>query len=87
MFFTSGLRESRTIWKSHNFPNLNSSTSDNVGRFSFVDELYSATFVKELRTPNHFLINLLINRSIVSTFVSDTSYICNGHANLGINPK
>ena len=44
-------------------------------------------FVKELGTPDHFLINLLINRSIVSTFVSDTSYICNGHANLGINPK
>ena len=62
-------------------------TSDNVGSFSFVDELYSAMFVKELGTPDHFLINLLINCSIVSTFVSDTSYICNGHANLGINPK
>ena len=45
-------------------------------------------FIKELGTPNHFLkSDLLINRSIVSTFVSDTSYICNGHANLGINPK
>ena len=87
-FFTSGSRESRSIWKSYTFPNLYSSTSDNVGSFSFVDELYSATFVKELGTPNHFLkINLLINRSIVSTFISDSSYICNDPANLGINPK
>ena len=54
---------------------------------TFVDELYSATFVKELGIPNHFFINLLINSLIVSNFVSDTSYICNGHANLGINPK
>ena len=46
-----------------------------------------ATFVKELRTPNQFFINLLINRSIFSTFVSDTSYISSGHANFGINPK
>ena len=34
-----------------------------------------------------FFINVLFNCSIVSTFVSDTSYICNGLANLGINPK
>ena len=85
-FFTSGSRESRSIWKSCAFPNLYSSTSDNVGCFSFVDELYSATF-KELGTPNHLFINLLIYLFIVSTFVSDTSYICNNHANLGINPK
>ena len=52
-FFTSGAQESRSIWKSHAFPNLYSSTSDNVGSFSFVDELYSATFVR-LGTPNHF---------------------------------
>ena len=67
--------ESRSIWKSRAFPNLYSSTSDNVGSFSFVDELSSAMFVKELGTPHQFFINLLI---IVSTFVSDTSYICNG---------
>ena len=53
-FFTSGSRESR-IWKSRAFPNLYSSTSNNVGSFSFVDELYNATFVKELGTPNHFV--------------------------------
>ena len=53
-FFTRGLWESSSIWKSCAFPNLHSSTSDNVGSFSFVDELYSATFVKELGTPNHF---------------------------------
>ena len=53
-FFTSGSRESRNIWKSRSLPNLYSSTSENVGSFSFVDELYSATFVKELGTPNHF---------------------------------
>ena len=47
-------RESCSIWKSCTLPNLNSSTSDNVGSFSFIDELYSATFVKELGTPNHF---------------------------------
>ena len=41
-------------------------------------------FVKELGTPNNFFINLLINRSIVSIFVSDPLYICNGHANLYI---
>ena len=54
-FFTSGSRKSRSIWKRRAFPTLYSSTSDNVGSFSFVDELYSATFVKELGTPNHFL--------------------------------
>ena len=47
--------ESRSIWKSRASPNIYSSTSDNVGIFSFVDELYSTTFVKELGTPNHFL--------------------------------
>ena len=54
-FFTRGSRESRSIGKSHAFLNLYSSTSDDVGSFSFVDELYSATFIKELGTPNHFL--------------------------------
>ena len=54
-FSTSGSRELRRIWKSCNFPNLYSSTSDNVGSFSFADELYSATFVKELDSHNHFL--------------------------------
>ncbi len=53
-FFTSGLRESCSFWKNQIFPNLNSSTIDNIGNFSFVDELYSATFVMELGTPNHF---------------------------------
>ena len=53
-FFTSGSRESRSIWKSRAFPNLYSSTSDNVGSFSFVDELYRTTFVKELGALNHF---------------------------------
>ena len=52
-FFTSGSQESRSFWKSRAFPNLYSSTSDNVGSLSFVDELYSAIFVKELGTPNH----------------------------------
>ena len=54
-FFTRWSRESCNIWKSRAFPNLYSSTSDNVGSFSFVDEQYRATFVKELDTPNHFL--------------------------------
>ena len=53
-FFTRGSLESRNIWKSRAVPNLYSSTSDNVGSFSFVDELYSAAFVKELGTPNDF---------------------------------
>ena len=55
-FFSSVSRESRSIWKSRVFPNLYSSTSDNVGSFSFIDELYSATFVKVLGTPNHFFL-------------------------------
>ena len=54
VFFTRGSRESRSIWKSCALPNLNSSTSDNVRSFSFVDELYKDTFVKELGTPNSF---------------------------------
>ena len=41
--FNCGSRESHSIWKSHAFPNLYSSTSDNVRSFSFVDELYCAT--------------------------------------------
>ena len=86
-FFSCGSRESRSIWKSHSLPNLNSSTSDNVGSFSFVDELYCATFVNELETLNHFFVYWQINRSIVSTFVIDTSYTCIGHGNLGNNPK
>ena len=53
-FFPSGSRESHSIWKSHALPNLNSSTNDNVGSFSFVDQLYSATFIKKLGTPDHF---------------------------------
>ena len=87
VFFTSGLQKSCSIWKSHALPNLNFSTSDNIGSFSFVDELYNATFVKELGTPNQFFIYLRINRSISSTFVIDTSYISIGHDNLGSNPK
>ena len=58
MFFPGGSWESRSIWKSCALSNLNSSTSDNVGSFSFVDELYSATFVKELGTPNHIFVYL-----------------------------
>ena len=67
-FFTSGSRESRSIWKSRTFPNFHSSTSDNVGRYSFVDEIYSATF----------FIDLLVKRSIVSTLyihIVSTLYI------------
>ena len=56
-FFPSGLRESHSIWISRSFPNLYSSTSDSVGSFSFVDELYSTTFVKELGTPDQFFLN------------------------------
>ena len=85
--FTSGSTESRNIWNSRALTNLNSSTSDFVGSFSFFDELYNATFVKDLGTPNHFFRNLLIEVSIFSTLESDTSYICMGHANLGIKPK
>ena len=54
-FFTNGSQESRSIWKSCALPYLNSSTSDDVGSFSFVDEQQSITFVKKLGTPNHFL--------------------------------
>ena len=42
--FTSGSTESRSIWNSRALPHLDSSTSDFVGSFSFVDELYNATF-------------------------------------------
>ena len=45
-FFTKVSGKSRRIWKSHAFPNLYSSTSDNVVSFSFVEELYIATFVR-----------------------------------------
>ena len=79
VFFTNGLRESRIIWKSHALPYSNSSTSDNSGSFSFVDELYSTTCVKGLGTLTHFFVYLLI----VSTFVIDTSYTCIGHDYLG----
>ena len=85
--FTSRSWESCSIWKSHTLPNLNSLTSANVGSFSFVDELYRATFIKELGAPNHFFIYLLINHSIFSTFVIDTSYTCKGYENLGNNSK
>ena len=79
--------ESRRIRNSCALPNLNSSTSDFVGSFSFVDELYNVTFVKDLGTPNHFFRNLLIKLSIFSFLESDTLYICLGHANLGIKPN
>ena len=58
-----------------------------MGNFSFVDELYNATFVKDSGTPNHFFRNLLIKCSTFSILESDTLYICIGHANLGIKPK
>ena len=58
-----------------------------MGSFRFVDEQYNATFVNDLGTPNHFYKELLIKRSIFLTLESDTSYICIGHANLGIKPK
>ena len=77
-FFTCGSTESRNIWNSHALPNLNSSTSDFVSSFSFVDELYKATFVKDLGTPNHFFRNFLIKLSIFLILESDTSYICTG---------
>ena len=85
--FTSGSTASCSIWKSRALPNLNSSTSDFVGSFSFVDELYNATFVKDLGTPNRFFNYLLFKHSIFSILKSDTSYICISHANLGIKPK
>ena len=40
--------------------------------FSFVDELYSTTFIKEFGTPKHFIVYLRINRSIASIFVIGT---------------
>ena len=43
--------QSRSIWNCRARPNLNSSTSDFVGRFIFVDERYNATFIKDLRIP------------------------------------
>ena len=52
--FTSWSTELCSIWKSFVLPNLNSSTSDFMGSFSFIDELYNATYVKDLGTPNHF---------------------------------
>ena len=58
--FTSGSTEWCSIWKSCTLLNLNSSTSDFVGSFSFID----ATFVKDLGTPNHFFRNLLIMHCI-----------------------
>ena len=69
------------------FVNFNLNSLINIGSSSFVDELYSATFVKELGTPNHFFIYLLSNHSITSTFVIDTSYIYIDHDNLESNPK
>ena len=38
--------------ESHAFPNLYSSTSDNIGNFSYDEELYCAMFVKELDEPD-----------------------------------
>ena len=85
--FTSVSTESRSICNSHTLPNLNSSTSDFVSSFSFVDEQYNATFVKDLGTPNHFFRHLLIERSIFLILKSDTSYIYIGRTNLCIKPK
>ena len=79
--------QSCSIWNSRALPNLNSSTSDFVGSFSFIDELYNAMFVKDLGTPNHFFRNLLIKLSIFSILESSTSYICIGNANFGLKPK
>ena len=45
-----------------------------MGRFSFINELYNAIFVKDLGTPNHFFRNFLIKLSIFSILKSDTSY-------------
>ena len=73
------LEKSRSIFK---FINMSQRRS-----FSFVNELYSATFIKELRIPKHFFVYLLFNRSIASNFVIDTSFIYIDHDNLGINPK
>ena len=56
-FFICGLWKSSSIWKSRAFHNSYSSTSDNVGSFSFVDELCSTTFVQDLNSCRrvHFL--------------------------------
>ena len=87
VLFTSGFIESSSIWNSRALPNLNSSTTDFMVSFSFVDKLYNATFVKDLGIPNHSFRNLQIKCSIFLTIERDTSYICIGHANLGIEPK
>ena len=84
--FTSGSTVAQHLEKSC-FTKFKFSASDFMGSFSFIDELYNATFVKDLGTPNHFFRNLLIKRSIFSILGSDTSYICIGYANLGIKPK
>ena len=86
-FFTSGSQKSRSIRKSYVLPNLNFSTSENIGNFSICDVLYSATFVQDFPTPNQFFLYLVINRSTVSTFPIDTSYTFIGHHYLGNNPK
>ena len=80
---TSGSTESRSIWNSSAWPNLNSSTSEFVGSF----RLYNTTFVKDLGTPNYFLRNLLIKLSIFLILESDTSYISMAHANFGVKLK
>ena len=81
-------RVAQHLEKSCFLPNLNSSTCDFVNSFIFVNELYNATFVKDLGTPSPFFKNLLINRSIFfSILESDTSYICISHADLEIKPK
>ena len=85
--FINRFSESRSILNSRALTNLNSSTSDFIGSFSFVDELYNATFVKDLGTPNHFFKNLLIKLFFFSILESDTSYICMGYTNLRIKPK
>ena len=73
--FTSGSTELCRIQKSHALPNLNSSTSDFVGSFSFIDELCNTTFVQDLGNPNHFFRNFLIKRSIFSILESDNTYL------------
>ena len=85
--FTSGSTESRSIWKSRALPYLNFSTSDFVGSFSFIDDLYNAKFVKDLGTPNIFLGSYWLSAPFFSILESDTSYICIGYANLGIKPN
>ena len=48
-FFTSRSWQSRSILESRALSNLNFSTSDNVGSFSFGDELYSAHLLRYLQ--------------------------------------